>query len=180
MEIVIIFERSLYAARFDDNEVDEFERLLDQWRDVEYLTEFFNANIRDLQSGYFGEITVEQAVRLTIRLADNLENRMLELAENGQTDDFKNLQSIFKPLDSKEQSVLDLQMNKAHFNWLRVYGIRIAKNLFVISGGAIKLTQKMNDRAHTQLELNKLNQTKDFLRLNFLSEEEDFENFEFN
>lgn len=47
-------------------------------------------------------------------------------------------------------------------NWLRLYAIRIDKNFFVVSGGAIKLTKKMGDRNHTQLELDKLDLTKKY------------------
>jgi hypothetical protein len=49
-------------------------------------------------------------------------------------------------------------------NWLRIYAIRLDTNLFVISGGAIKLTPTMNDRTHLLMELEKLNITQKYLR----------------
>ena len=48
-------------------------------------------------------------------------------------------------------------------SWLRVYAIRLEKNVFVVTGGAIKLTRTMQERAHTQQELTKLNQCRQYL-----------------
>jgi len=49
-------------------------------------------------------------------------------------------------------------------SWLRLYAIRIDANVFVISGGAIKLTPNMNERDHLLKELSKLEITKSFLK----------------
>lgn len=70
-------------------------------------------------------------------------------------------------------------MNKAKGlnkpSWLRIYAIRLDANLFVVSGGAIKLTETMNERAHLIQELRKLELTKAYL----LDEEQaDLEIFE--
>ena len=48
-------------------------------------------------------------------------------------------------------------------SWLRVYALRVDTNLFVITGGAIKLTETMNDRDHLKLELKKLRISKKFV-----------------
>ena len=40
-------------------------------------------------------------------------------------------------------------------SWLRIYAIRIG-NVYVITGGAIKLTHLMEERPHTQKEIEKL------------------------
>ena len=44
-----------------------------------------------------------------------------------------------------------------------MYAIRIDNNCFVITGGAIKMSQKMQDHKDTQEELKKLNKAKDYL-----------------
>ena len=61
-----------------------------------------------------------------------------------------------------------------HASWLRVYAIRIEKNVFVITGGAIKLTHTMQDRAHTQEELSKLNQCRQYLLDNGVFDSDSF------
>ena len=61
-----------------------------------------------------------------------------------------------------------------HASWLRVYAIRLEKNVFVITGGAIKLTHTMQDRLHTQEELNKLNQCRQYLLDNGVFDSDSF------
>lgn len=56
-----------------------------------------------------------------------------------------------------------------------MYAIRIAANCFVISGGAIKLTQQMAEREHTANELRKIERTKDYLIDEGLFDENDFD-----
>ena len=58
-------------------------------------------------------------------------------------------------------------------SWLRIYAIRIEVNLFVVCGGAIKLTPTMNTRDHLILELYKLECTRNYLQ------DEDDDNLEF-
>lgn len=47
--------------------------------------------------------------------------------------------------------------------WLRLYAIRLAPNCYLVTGGAIKLTNDMR-RKHLQHELMKLDQAKALLR----------------
>lgn len=65
-------------------------------------------------------------------------------------------------------------------SWIRLYAIRIAKHLYVITGGAIKLTQYMKEREHTKLELQKMNRVVEFLKEQDLIDEQHFEQLESN
>jgi hypothetical protein len=58
-----------------------------------------------------------------------------------------------------------LQFNKckAQQNWLRLYALRVDKNVYIITGGTIKLTRTMQERAHTMQELDKISQCREFL-----------------
>lgn len=47
---------------------------------------------------------------------------------------------------------------------MRLYAIRLDPNLYVITGGAIKLTETMNERDHTKNELQKLEQAAVWLK----------------
>lgn len=44
-----------------------------------------------------------------------------------------------------------------------MYALRVDKNVYIITGGAIKLTQKMQDREHTNIELDKIDRCRRFL-----------------
>jgi len=56
-----------------------------------------------------------------------------------------------------------------------MYAIRIASNLYVITGGAIKLTHRMEEREHTRKELVKLEKVKVYLQDQGWIHESDFQ-----
>ncbi len=180
MEILSIFEivkNSLLAVQFDDKEENEFRNLFNLWKDYEFLESFFEDNLIDLNSGFYEETEIENAVLLTIDDAKKTEKRIFELATKGQTNTDEVLQNIFKPLISDSFDIT-LERQKAYGlrnkSWLRIYAIRISPNRFVITGGAIKLTKTMNDREHLIKELEKLEIAKKYLKENYLIEESDF------
>ncbi|TCC97220.1 hypothetical protein FBD94_16910 [Pedobacter hiemivivus] len=184
MKIISIFtvcKETLYAVRFDDCEDDEFARVFDQWNDVEYLYDFFQEHIKDLQSGFYteeiGNMSIDEVVQLTLDEAEDLEERLVYAA--GRIKKGDSLQGYFKPLSNEDYKLTPLQKNKAiglnRKSWLRVYAIRISATCYVITGGAIKLTPTMNDRPHLLKELRKLEITKNYLKELGILDEDDFE-----
>lgn len=178
--IETIIENSLYSIKYDDSEQDEFEndkskqnefsRCFKNWTDTEYLEVFFNANKQDLQKAFYKFISIEKAIEQTIDEALTFEEKLIDIAKKEKTNDSKTLQNLFKPLNKKDElryPIPALQQSKAYgsvySSWLRIYAIRIDPNVFIITGGAIKLTDKMDERPHTQNELTKLNKVRQFL-----------------
>lgn len=161
MEIVSIFAVQLTSFRYGPDQPDEFSRLFSQWQDPEFLHQFFTEHIEDLQSGFFGAVSLKAAIRQTRDEARRLERALLQLA-SGTRD---NLDSIFVPL--KPQEPIELPRSKAkgdtQRSWLRIYAIKVQPNTYIVTGGAIKLTKTMQDRTHTIVELKKLERCKDFL-----------------
>lgn len=161
MEIVRIFADQLTSFRYDTDRPDEFSRLFSQWQDPEFLYEFFTEHIDDLQSGFFGPISLQTAIRQTRDEARRLEGKLLQLAQ-GKPD---SLDSIFEPLRLEEP--IELTRSKAKGDkpksWLRVYAIKLQSNIYVVTGGAIKLTRRMQEREHTKLELRKFERCKAYL-----------------
>ena len=182
MKIVGIFavvNNSLLAVKFEGKESQEFRLLFTNWQDIEYLRQFFKDNIRDLQSGFFGNITVDEAVKCTIEESEEMEAYILNVAKTGQIDLSASLQNlIFTPLHKYNESNVHLQ-SKAYGltkpSWLRIYAIRIGPNHYVVSGGAIKLTETMNGVPHLENELKKLKLTREYLKEIGLLNEDDFE-----
>ncbi len=165
-----IIEDSLYSMRYCNEKSDKFYELFDNWTDIEYLYLFFKKHESDLKSGFFNKKKVKNAVNRTKKDAKKLENKLIKIAKEGKIDNYNSLQTIFKPLYNKDRNkfpIPDYQYNKIYGieykSWLRVYAIRLDSNLFVITGGAIKLTKTMNDRNHLKEELEKLERTKSFL-----------------
>ncbi len=178
----IIVKDSLYSVKytdytdeFENNEFvnnssrNEFERLFNNWQDPEYLDAFFNKYRQDLQNEFFDFISIEDAILKTINEAFEFQQKILSIAEKGKTELTERLQTLFVPLNNYEKEkypIPDYQKTKAYGSrksWLRMYAIRIDANIFIITGGAIKLTKTMNERGYLIKELDKMEEVKSFL-----------------
>ncbi len=181
MEIVRIFANHLYAVRYEPKKPDEFEKLFNSWNDIEHLEDFFEKNIEDLQSNFFKITNVEDAVFSTLAEAKNLEQKLKTLSESSNKELAESLDTLFIPLD-KQRTEIELEKSKAYGikrkSWLRVYAIRVDNELYIITGGAIKLTATMNEREHTARELQKLSRTVDFLKEQGIIDKDGFEELE--
>lgn len=51
----------------------------------------------------------------------------------------------------------------SHNSWLRIYAIKLDKGIYLITGGAIKLTHLMSEREHTLNELKKMEMVRNYL-----------------
>jgi len=142
----------LLSAKFKGQEQDEFERLMIDWTDTEYLKDFFEKNSAKLFSGFFKEFkSVNQAVLFTMAEADRLSDLLLSCNEGKEL----SLDENFKPYHKTSTSIVREESKiygptkwGRRNSWLRVYAIRIDSNFYAISGGSIKLaktTQEMDD-----------------------------------
>lgn len=170
-----IVKDSLYSVQYATEEINEFAKCFELWNDPIYLREFFEKHREDLGNEFWNGITIEEAILKTREDAKLFEEELIHLAETGKTEKFETLSTLFEPLSNGV--IEDFEKDKAKGmlrpSWLRIYAIRIEANLFVVCGGAIKLTLTMNDRDHLKLELEKLEFTRNFLQ------DDDDENLEF-
>lgn len=180
--IFAIIKERLLSVKFNNKNVDEFTSLWQDWSDVEYLRLFFKENQKYLSNGIWGNLTVNEAVEITLNDAEILETYLLEIVESSKTDSEKKLQIIFKPLNDNETCIPLHQKSKlkgrSRNSWLRIYAIRIDENLYVITGGGIKLTHKMEDSEHLKKELLKLELTKNYLYEKGILNKDDYEYLE--
>lgn len=157
--ILPVIPDKLLRVVYDDNEVNILDILQDQWTDTQWLRGFFKEFKKDLDA-IEEPYTINKAVKLTISDADVL----FETLYNYNGD---NLSEIFKPLDNREKEVFDYQVQKGRIErprtWLRIYAV-LYDGKYIITGGAIKLTNKMN-RPHLQEEIYKLNLLSNKLQL---------------
>jgi hypothetical protein len=171
MKIVHIFAHKLFAFHYV-NEVDnEYDRLMDLWNDTVYLYEFLKENQKDIpRTKTIGKIANE-----LIEDAYELDERLIEITNS--TD--KKLSFFFQSLSNHEYRTKILSFQKGRQSLLRMYAIKIDDDTFVITGGAIKLPlhHLMEDRAHTKIELTKLNVAKAYFYNKGVINEDSF--FEF-
>lgn len=176
--IFAVVKNKLLSVQFEPNDCDEFTLAFRNWNDTAYLEDFFETNKNDLQSGFYGNISVEKAIFSTIEEATVFEEKIRRVAEIGKFKTQSSLQDlVFYPLHKNDQTY-QLQETRAYGtenkSWLRVFAVRLSPECFVVSGSAIKLTKAMGDKDHTAIELTKLKITAAYLKNNGLLDEEDF------
>ncbi len=159
----------LSSFRFEINGLDEFNKVMDEWNDVEYLTDFFTRNESDLNSSFIGGITIEEAVKETLDDVSALETKLMNLAQSSSTNNSgSGLDAMFKDLYNGVAVELSptkaYGVNKKRDSWLRIYAIKLGSNVYVITGGAIKLTKTMGEREHTREELLKFKRCLNYLK----------------
>ena len=163
MEIVSIFEEQLYAFQPSGEVYDEYTKLFYLWQDIEYLRLFFKEHVADLE---YYKVSVDDAVQITLDEAEIFENEIRDRCKRMAF----TLDEIFLPLDNNQYKIVPLRKSKAYGtgrkSWLRIYALRIDNGLFVVTGGAIKLTKWMQQQNHTQAELDKIDKYRDYLKDN--------------
>lgn len=165
MEIVCIFAGHLFSFHYKHEAENEFERLMSLWTNVAYLYAFARQN---------NEEDVEGFVEAVLREAEAVQDFLARLKQKKVL-----YGSYFVPLNDAEWKNPDLSLRKGKVerNRLRLYAIKIDEDCFVITGGAIKMSQTMQGHPDTSKELDKLKNARRYLRQNDVFDEGSF--FEF-
>lgn len=158
-------------------EITELENLYEQWNDPEYLKAFFENNKSDLQNGYYNSLTVDEAVLQTREEANELFERLSEIETLSISEKREALNVLFMPLSDYDLQI-ELKRNKAKAKWLRIYAVRVGNESYVVTGGTIKLTLRMDEREHTKEQIRKLDQCRDYLKERGIFDEEGLAEFE--
>ncbi len=150
MKIVCIFAKQLFAFKYENEPCNAFDFAMELWTDVNYLYSFALKN---------NIANIDKFVEETIEDVEQIQDLLIEI-ELG----YKRLSDYFEPLQLKERKVkLGFHKGKIRQNNLRMYALKIDEEMFVITGAAIKMSQKMEAHIDTINELKKLNQAKAFL-----------------
>lgn len=159
----ILENNTLWAIREDYAEDNVLQTLFQQWSDPEWLVDFFMENMSDLES-YFMITDINQAIFDTIEDSERIQCLILDISPDADLD------KLFRPLNNSRTSEMLLGKEKArikerpnHASWLRLYAIKLEPGCYIITGGAIKLTRTMQERAHTLHELNKMETVRNLL-----------------
>lgn len=157
-------DNRVWAVRYKGNRDNILSILFEQWNYVVWLRDFFKANITDLSS-FFKITEVNQAIYDTIEDSNKIECLIMDISPDADLD------VLFRPLDNSRTSEIILGKEKAclkecvrkHSSWLRIYALKLTSGIYIITSGAIKLTATMQERQHTILELQKMEDVRNFL-----------------
>lgn len=175
MKIILIFgpennaNEGLWSLELDGTLLNEFEAIFEAWQDAEEIYSFCSNNMDDIRKKFGYAISPEDAANEIMDEADVLFELLLKLGKKEIPE--TNLQQVFRPLNNQEKDLTVLQPSKGLIKnkiirnpKLRIYAVRIAENTYVVTGGAIKLTDRMEERPHTKEQLVRLTKVKDWLR----------------
>lgn len=161
MNIVPIFADQLFAFHYDGEVDNEYDRLMEIWTDVAALKAYADEN----------EITdVIKFVDEILENAEQIQDFLEDINQNKEP-----FGIYFEPLQNSERTkILAFQKGKIKRNRLRYYAIKIDDNCFAITGGAIKMSQTMQEHPDTANELTKLGNARAYLNANGVLNEDSF------
>jgi len=167
----------LWAAKYDEETEDALTQFFKFSQDPELMAKFCSENIDDIRCKFGYDIDPETAASELMDEADELMHLIVRLAKRQPCSG--SLQQAFKPLNN-ELNITVLQTSKASSKTkarreprLRIYAVRIDEHTYVVTGGAIKLTNSMQDRPHTEEQLRRVNMVRDWLKREGISYPDD-------
>ncbi len=170
MRIYRIFEEieqiELYVVHYPDEDQDEYDRLFSCWSDMDYLRAFAGEN---------GVEDVYSFIEEVLRDAGQFERIFFDYK-----DDPGALAMLFRPLSDANLELgaeLKLKKGKLIRNRLRLYAIQLEDECYLITGGAIKMSQKMQDHPDTANELQKMHMVRMYLKNNGVFDQDSLTDF---
>ena len=157
LKILRIFDipngNSLYTVQYEGEALSEYERLKDCWDDVSYLYDFHKKN----------SSAINLAREIWLNEIHKDFDALFNALEALRTDRAPTLSRWFRPLSPSERTDILYLRCKRRSGYLRLYALEIEPNCFLIIGGAIKITETMQDHEDTRLVLKRFEQCRDFL-----------------
>ena len=121
---------------------------------------------------------MNEAIYDTIEDSERLQCLIMDISPEADLD------KIFRPLENSRTSEMRLGREKSrlhntprHASWLRIYAIKLEPGIYVITGGAIKLTRTMQEREHTLVELARMEKVRNFLLANDIPDMDSFRDY---
>jgi len=180
MKIVAIFPPYIYSIQHDGRSENEFDRLFDEWNDVTHVIQFMVENIAYLNDGIWHNIRQPEDATAQVleeaTLLEELFNELYKNAKNGEKPDFD---SHFHLLEGKYKYEIKQPPMKSygtiHPSLLRIYAIKMANNTYLITGGGIKLADKIQNSPGLKNHIiQEIDQTREFLKANGIMDGSDF------
>ena len=145
----VIEDGRLWAVKYKGEKINALQQVLAQWKDADWLADFFMQNFDDLMT-YFKVTDIEEAIYQTMDDRDELACIIMDISPDADLDRF------FRPLDNNRTSEMILGKEK----------------------GPIKLTHTMQERQHTLLELEKMEKVRNFLISEKIFDDDSFTDYQ--
>ena len=166
LEIVPIFvgegvlqSKGLYACKYDGYPVHQLKYLFDCWNNPAFILKQINGNRQQLLSHPLNFESITQITEQLLDEINELESIFLPKNFDDLSSCLKNLETVFKPLvPSSETNKFKAKTEKKEIKHglLRIYGLKISSELFIVTGGGMKFTKTMSQSKALKLELDRL------------------------
>lgn len=182
MEITAIYPPYIYSIHYDDAETNEFDRLFQQWNDMGYVIQFFSTYQEFLKSPIWQSISEpEDAANQVLQEAADLEDLFDELFDNTIKGEEMDFDSHFHYLEGKYKYEIERPPMKSYGtnrpSLLRIYAIKMNSNTYLITGGGIKLAERIQDSPDLKDHVfNNIDRVRQFLTANGIIDSEDMDN----
>lgn len=165
-KLTSIVENKLYALVTPDGS-DVFTQCFENWQDTLYLYDFFKQH--EVALGFYG-MGSKEAVKKALSESKQFYLNILDIAE-GNTDNATLDNDIFQPLHKNDDFDLPLIAAKAYGpckpnSFLRLYAVRLSDGTYIIAGGLIKTTQRLQETEEGNKIVAQLKQLEAYLRKN--------------
>lgn len=186
MDIIEIFKPHVYSIRFDENGVNEYDRIINQWHDLDYLSKFFSDNKNYLKDEIWttsglNSNDIEKFVERVIDEANALEEHLEYLVGNIRNDDKPDLDDYFHYLDGKYCYVSEMTPVKGYGtrnpSLIRLYALKVEPNCYLIVDGGIKLCDTIQNSPELKDHvLQKIDKVITSLKKEGIIDKDDFKN----
>lgn len=182
MEIIAIFPPYIYSVKYDGQDENEFDRLFAEWNDVESIMDFFEKNRDYLRTDVWKTVSEpEVAARQVLNEATALEQLFDDMAKHSGVGEEPDFDSHFHYLEGKYKYELEYPPMKSYGNnspsLLRLYAIKMDTNVYLITGGGIKLSDTIqNSPGLKNHVLQNIDYVRRWLKANGIMDGEDMDN----
>lgn len=179
LNIQEIYPPYIYSIKYDEQSDNEFDRLFDNWNDVNFVSKFMEDHQEYLGASIWQKIhTPEDATRQVLDEAEDLIKLFDELYENTQSGINPDFDTHFYHLEGKYVYSIEWQPMKSYGtnrpSMLRIYAIKMGKNIYLITGGGIKLSRTIQESPDLQDHvLQNIDKVIEFLKRNGIYDSDD-------
>lgn len=177
--------RGLYAVRYDDTPAHEnsWSQFFDNLSDPEFRRDFMRERQHTLLTNdYWGTITVNDAAQRALEEFLTITDELQDAYNIGIDELIRILNERFIPLDNQKNEHVLIRSkgkpDKPKEPWIRLYAVKVSNDLYLFSGGTIKLVKYMDEDSATREELKKLNRLRDTLKVEGLYDHEAYTELE--
>ena len=150
LEIEEIYPPHIYSVRYEGRDENEFDRLFRSWNDVDCVISFIEGNKDFLKDDIWVKVSEpEDAAKQVLTEAEDLEKLFETLYENSKRGGYPDYDSYFHYLEGKYKYELEWIPMKSYGtvrpSLLRLYAIKMDSNVYLITGGGIKLADTIQN-----------------------------------